>query len=188
MTVSSDLDKKLTLGDPDGPDEFIPTLGIVVPTFVDPRNDLVPSHAQGKFKRLQHHIPFKMRGNFRVSDWPDEYQRTVARTVRTDMEGYVQCHGISAGGLHCKARAVNRSHFCRNHGGALHPADKKISGMTLAPMSEDRIQNLDRVQKFMQGLNRIQRCLINVLTSSRVQFNSLVFQVFYFFPYWIWNQ
>jgi len=150
MSVSSDLDKGLTYGDADGPDIFVPTLGMEVPSFIDPRDDLIPSHAKNKFKRLTHHVPFQMRGKFMPEDWPEQYRHHVQ--ARTDMAGFVLCDGKNASGENCGSHAVNRSHFCRNHGGALHAADKKMSGMNIQPVPEDRNARLDRVQQFMQGL------------------------------------
>lgn len=154
MGVESDLDKSVTLGDADGPDVFIPELGREVPTFVDDREDLIPAHAKGKFKRLNHHVPFVMRGNFKPEDWPESYRKQAGQ-VRVDVAGHVLCSGVNKQGVICSSRAVNRSRFCRSHGGSLHPADKKISGSTMvgeSGMPMDRIKKLDRVQLFMQGI------------------------------------
>jgi hypothetical protein len=152
MTVVDDTIRGLTLGDPDGPLQFIDTLGQEVPTYLDPRLDLLPNNGkgEGKFKRVNYHVPFKLRGEFKVSDWPEAYRQTQSKP-RVDTEGFVLCAGISRGGGLCAANAVNRTHFCRNHGGALHPADKKISPKTLATIPEDRVDALDRPQQFMQG-------------------------------------
>lgn len=151
MRVESDLDKGTTLGDPDGPDQFVPELGLTVPTFVDPREDLIGDHARGKFKRLSHHVPFKLRGDFKFEDWPIEFRAKIAKP-RIDIEGFVICGGLNREGNLCRKKAQNRSVFCTNHGGGLHPADKKLSAMTIAPLDENRVARLDRVQKFMQGL------------------------------------
>jgi len=149
----NDTVKGVTLGDPDGPMRFIPQFGFEVPTYIDSREDLIPAHAKGKFKRLDFHVPFSYRGHFRPEVWPEQYRQHVQ--YRTDMAGYVMCEALSAStGERCKSRGVNRMQTCRNHG-ALHPADKKISGSTLvgdSGMPMDRINKLDRVQKFMQGL------------------------------------
>lgn len=153
MSVASDMDKGTTLGDADGPDRFVDSLGIEVPTFVDPRLDLVHPRRQ-KFKYLDYHVPFNMRGNFKPEDWPEAYREYVGQSVKTDLDGMVLCAAMSsrAGGDRCGTKAVNRVMFCRAHGGALHPADKKLSARTLNPMAPERIEKLDRVQKFMQGL------------------------------------
>lgn len=147
----SDTDKKVTLGDPDGPDKFIDYLGMTVPTYIDPREDLLPP-AQGRntYKRVNHHVPFKMRNEFVFDDWPEEYKAKVAGTVKLNLEGFVMCHGITKEKKPCSKRAVNRTHFCRNHGGALHPADKKLSANNIIQIPE-RAAQLDRVQQFCQG-------------------------------------
>jgi hypothetical protein len=150
MTAMSDLDKGTTYGEADGPIIHVVTLGMDVPSFLNPREDLIPEHSKGKFKRLSYHVPFTMRGKFRVEDWPEQFAAHV--DYRVDMGGYVLCNGTNREGIICGSQAVNRSQFCRNHGGALHPADKKMSGMSIAPIPQDRVNAIDRVQKFMQGL------------------------------------
>lgn len=151
MTVIDDTIKGLTLGDPDGPPRFIETLGREVPTYIDPRDDLKASGEKpGTFKRLNYHVPFALRGDFKPEDWPDEFRLKAGR-VRVDAEGYVLCTMTNAAGGLCGNKAVNRTMMCRNHGGALHRSDKKMSNKTLAPMGEERIEKMDRVQKFMQG-------------------------------------
>ena len=161
--VASDLDKGTTAGDADGPPRWVDELGREVPTFIDPRLDLVAQyHGREKaFQRLSHHVPFKMRGTFMPEDWPTKYRESLegdrGEGYRVDDAGFVLCNGVNRGearrngGKRCKSRAVNRSMFCGAHGGTLHPADRKISAMSVAPLPPDRIDNLDRVQKFMQG-------------------------------------
>lgn len=147
-TVKSDLDKKVTYGDADGPDCFVEQLGIVVPTFINPRNDLIPEKA--KFcKRVNHHIPFKMRGFFKAEDWPEEYRKTIS--WRQDDNGFILCDGVIKNGNSCASKAVNRTRYCRNHGGGLHPLDKKISIKNVVEVPQDRIAQLTRVQRFLQG-------------------------------------
>lgn len=149
MSVESDLDKKVTFGDADGPDVFVDQLGLVVPTFIDPRVDLLPGRSLNSFKRVSHHIPFKMRGHFKAEDWPEEYKDKVEFFVND--EGYVLCAGISQSGQGCRSKAANRTQYCRNHGGGLHPLDKKISTESTVAVPEERIRGLDRPQRFMQG-------------------------------------
>lgn len=149
MAVKSDLDKQLTLGDADGPDVFVPELGMIVPTFIDPRTDLIPPKSDFIRKTLMHHVPFKMRSIFRPEDWPEDYEKT--QMYRTNSDGYVLCGSNKLGGGQCALVAVNRSRFCHAHGGALHRADKKMSGMNVAPVPAERLAQLDRVQLFMQG-------------------------------------
>jgi hypothetical protein len=151
MTVIDDTIKGLTLGDPDGPLRFVDSLGREVPTYIDPRDDLkAKGEKPGTFKRLNYHVPFQLRGDFKPSQWPKAYAASVP-DPRTDIEGFVLCTARSAHGGLCSNKAVNRTHFCRNHGGALHRADKKMSNKTIAPMGKERVENMDRVQKFMQG-------------------------------------
>ena len=148
MGVESDLDKKVTYGDADGPDKFVDQLGIVVPTFLDPRNDLIPPKARAH-KRVNHHIPFKMRGFFKPHEWPSEYRNTITWSV--DTEGFVLCAATNKAGNGCANKAVNRTQFCRNHGGGLHPLDKKITMQNVIEVPPDRIAQLTRAQRFMQG-------------------------------------
>lgn len=163
--VASDLDKGVTFGDADGPDTFIPQLGIIVPTFTDPRNDLI--RGVGKhFKRVSHHIPFKMRGFFKLSDWPEEYRNQLSLDgidTKVTEEGFVICGGTSywgrglgknkpaEQGRPCRSKAVNRTRYCRAHGGGLHPLDKKMSAKSIIAPPENRVKALDRPQKFLQG-------------------------------------
>lgn len=148
MSVESDLDKKVTYGDADGPDLFMDQLGIIVPTFINPRNDLIPPKARAH-KRVSHHIPFKMRGFFKPHEWPSEYRDTI--TWNTDKEGFVLCNAINKAGNECANKAVNRTQFCRNHGGGLHPLDKKITMQNVIEVPQERIAQLTRAQRFMQG-------------------------------------
>lgn len=159
MSVESDLDKGVTFGEADGPDEFIQQLGIIVPTFIDPRNDLIIGSAK-YYKRVSHHIPFKMRGFFKPYDWPEEYRNSLVNSDGTyswkvDGEGFVLCAGIKTygkdAGNPCRAKAVNRTRFCRCHGGGLHPLDKKMSAKSVIAPPENRVKALDRPQKFLQG-------------------------------------
>lgn len=161
--VPSDLDKGTTAGDADGPGVWVEELGCEVPSFIDERLDLVAKwNGRDKaFQRLSHHVPFKLRGPFTPADWPHAHRMRMGQ-VRTDLAGFVLCTGINrgredrGGGKVCKSRAVNRTMFCGAHGGALHPADRKISAMSVAPLPPDRIENLDRVQKFMQGFIKLE--------------------------------
>src|ERR1700759_1047753 len=151
--MTSDLDKGTTLGDADGPYEFIPCLGQEVPTFIDPRHDLSDPRSVN-FKKLWFHVPFKMRGIYKPEQLPDIYKAQYASSIRVDLQGYVLCNEITANGENagkkCSARAKNRSGMCAAHGGGLHPADKKMSGETA--VIESRVDRLDRAQKVMQGL------------------------------------
>ena len=154
MTVS-DLDKGLTLGDADGEERWIPSLGMEVPTFINPRVDLIPDSSMGKFIYVDYHVPFALRGTYKPEDLPEGYRE--AYQFKTDIDGFVICTGKTRENLPCASRATNRSRFCRNHGGALHPADKKISGKTLGHIDEERVAKMDRVQQFMQGMITVEQ-------------------------------
>ena len=171
MTVLDDTVKGTTMGDPDGPTRFEESLDCEVPTFLDPRKDLIPSgRGFGSHKRLDYHVPFAMRGEFRPEQWPKTFRNKIGPSLRTTADGFVLCTAFSKrNNGPCGNKAVNRTVFCRNHGGALHPADKKLSGQTLAPMPEDRIENLDRVQKFMQGFLSVEELDDDEITNSFVR-------------------
>lgn len=177
--VIDDTIKGTTLGDPDGPLRFIPEFDAKVPTYLDRRLDLVLDMAvEKRSQRLDYHVPYKLRGDFKYFDWPKRYRQELEELYPDDYgdgdgidsldgadrindAGYVMCAGIvknskakygSVVGGKCRRKAVNRNRFCGAHGGALHLADKKISNRTLAPIDTKRVEKLDRVQKFMQGL------------------------------------
>lgn len=154
MTVVDDTQKGTTLGDPDGPMRFIDQFGFEVPTFINPRLDLASKDPRGEnaVMRLDYHVPFAKRGKFKINDWPEEYAQRNLRH-RIDLEGFVLCMGINKGsGLPCSRQATNRTHFCSNHGGGLHLADKKLSSLTSERnIPQDRVDRLDRPQQFMQG-------------------------------------
>lgn len=143
-----------TMGDPDGPDRYVDYLDETVPTFIDPRLDLVSPRTRNDPK-LDVHIPFKKRGIYKAEWLPEEYFERNRGSIKVDLEGYVICGGsvpTGDGGFRpCAARARNRCGFCNRHGGALHPADKKMSAQNIVAVPEDRVEKLDRVQKFMQG-------------------------------------
>lgn len=131
---------------------FIETFGFEVPTFIDPRLDLknLSPRSENGAKRVDYHVPFSKRGKFKIHDWPEDYAKRNARQ-RIDLEGFVLCNGINNAGLPCARVAVNRTHFCAAHGGALHLADKKLSIETNVNFPEGRIEAMDRPQQFMQG-------------------------------------
>lgn len=156
--VPSDLDKNVTFGEADGPDKYIAALDMIVPTFIDPRHDLIKEGMVRQFRRVDYHIPFRMRGFFKLSDWTAEYRealRAEGLELKTTSEGLVVCCGVKVyrkdAGLPCRSRAVNRTPFCRAHGGGLHPLDKKMSAKSIIPPPENRVKALDRPQKFLQG-------------------------------------
>lgn len=164
---TKDVVKKVTLGDPDGEAEYVESLDLIVPTFVNPRRDLLPPNPNSRgVPRLKYHVPFQMRGPYKLSDLPSDWASIVETFARTTSDGYVICegeiekgtkgrNGIEPEDRECDARAVNRSMFCAMHGGALHPADKKMSDRTNVNVPE-RVAKLDRVQKVLQGFIKIE--------------------------------
>jgi hypothetical protein len=174
IVKQDDTVKGVTMGDPDGPFRFIETLGCEVPTYIDPRLDLIAVRVKpGTFKHLDYHVPFQLRADFRPEQWPLAYYQKVRGSVRVNAEGLALCSAIAkATGTLCQGKAVNRTHFCRNHGGSLHPADKKLSVRTLGgadgvPM--ERVERLDRVQKFMQGFLGVEELDDDELTGNFVR-------------------
>lgn len=156
----------VTMGDPDGPPQFIVSLDQEVGTFTDPRQDL-KTISRKTVPTLMYHVPYSKRGIYKPEWLPEEYRVAIKGSIRTDLDGFVICAGVSrfdptasrsdpakymGAPRPCAARAVNRCGFCRHHGGALHPLDKKMSAQSSVPLPADRVAQLDRVQKFMQGL------------------------------------
>lgn len=159
-TTQYDTHKKLTMGDPDGPLAFVASLGMEVPTYIDPREDLIgPDVKKGTFKRLTYHVPFKLRGIYKPEWLPHEYGEHMGKAgeIRTNLSGHVMCSAESkASGGPCGNLAVNRTNVCRNHGGALHPADRKMSAENFTPAPEGRVEALTRPQQFMQGFLKVE--------------------------------
>lgn len=151
------------MGIPDGPHLYVPELGLEVPTYINPRKDLIPKKAWA-FKRISHHIPFNMRGVYKPQWLPPRHYAMYGHQYRIDLQGYAMCAGrriwtddnrkSDNPTVPCSHRAVNRTPFCPNHGGALHPADKALSSknLSISKVEPERIEKLDRVQKFMSGL------------------------------------
>ena len=153
MTIASDIEKGTTVGEPDGPFRFIAEFGMDVPTYLDPRHDL--KHPKSRIKCLDYHVPFKMRGNYAPDQLPEDVYNQRRGRIKINFEGYVLCTANNVDGFPCDKRAVNRSLYCTVHGGALHPLDKKMTPQTYSVSQndsiQDRIEKLDRVQRFMQG-------------------------------------
>lgn len=123
-------------GRADGPVEFIRTLGMEVPTFLDARKDLMPK-TQAHRDTLMYHVPPPLRGPYRFS--------IVGEDVNE--QGYAVCMGLSFNGKRehltgendfkdCTVRAVNRSGYCLTHGGALHPLDKIVMDWASKPREQ----------------------------------------------------
>lgn len=153
MTTYLQRDLDLCAGEPDGELVFIDLIGFDVPSYIDPRYDLiVPGQVKGK-PHLNHHVPFKMRGPFKVSDLPD----SDLWTHETNEEDQCVCSGKRKDGLPCRSAAYNRSEFCGTHGGAVHPADRQIKnlGDGIVP-DASKVRKLDRAQKVSMGLIKVE--------------------------------
>lgn len=148
--LQKDIDE--CAGEPDGELVFIDMIGFEVPSYVDPRYDLIaPGQVRGQ-DRLSHHVPFNFRGPFQPRDLPDP----DFFMGETNAEGNAVCTGKRKDGMPCRAEAMNRSPFCGNHGGQLHPADKKITqihkDVTVDPI---KVRKMDRAQKVINGLIKV---------------------------------
>lgn len=145
--LQSDLDQ--IAAPPDGDEVYIDFLGFSVPSFVDPRYDLVQPGNVKDNKRLGHHVPLALRGPFRPDDLPER----SLWTGEINEEGYCVCTGRRKDGLPCRADAINRSQFCGHHGGALHPADKKMTKLPTGIFPDiAQARKLTRSQKVMMGI------------------------------------
>lgn len=140
------------MGEPDGPMKFIESLGIEVPTYIDPRVDLRPAKGP-KAPTLMYHVPWEFRGPYS----PEELANyDPEREYELNKNGATRCTAINSGaggdptsrsipGSHCARAAINRSPFCTSHGGALHPADKLFTRERGIVPSDTR--RLNRIQK-----------------------------------------
>lgn len=137
------------MGDPDGPMRFIKSLGMEVPTYIDPRDDLRSQYkAAGAHKSVDYHIPPNRRGPYKPNQLAD-YDPSAHYPIITDT-GNVRCGGLRSDGQICQKSAMNRTGFCSNHGGALHPADKLFAAdRGIMPSTPEK---LDRHQKVEMGI------------------------------------
>lgn len=166
VIVSNDGKKRAvepasTLGKCDGPYEYRPELDCEVPTYISPRKDLavIGKGAKTGVPTLKHHVPYCFRGPFKPEDLPKQYLDTIADQIKVDKDGIVLCTAILKGNhpqrkevRPCRAWASNRVLLCRNHGGALHPADKKITSKRPQVPDEEKQEQLTRVEKVIMGL------------------------------------
>lgn len=136
------------MGEPDGPMRYVPSLGMEVPTYVDPREDLkTTAHCRNSHKAVDYHIPRAMRGTYLPTELADYNAELLYSTGKNDL---VRCGGIRNAGYACQKLAMNRTGFCTNHGGALHPADKVFTmHRNILP---DDISTLSRLQKVTVGI------------------------------------
>lgn len=119
MTAISEADAKETtrfVGAPDGPMKWVDSLEMEVGTFIDPRKDLLPKNRQG-LVHVMYHVPEHLRGM---------YSDPVNGEEIHPLRGVCMCFGVSVSGNECQQPALNRSGYCAQHGGALHPLDKVL--------------------------------------------------------------
>lgn len=122
----------ILVGEPDGPEEFVPYLGRSVGTFLDPCDHLrLPKDSGTTW--LMHHVPRDQRGYYRPHDLPEAYlAANPGLGERVDQYGYVMCGSNTNAGHPCQRRAANLSGHCIAHGGKLHPLDKVQSELRTA--------------------------------------------------------
>ena len=102
------------LGKPDGPEVFVPEMGLEVGTFTQ-------THEK---PCLTWHVPLEMRGDFRPTDLANYKPE---RSYRTNAFGKVLCYAKTQADEYCQNKAVNRFPRCIKHGGSLHPLDKVVT-------------------------------------------------------------
>lgn len=153
LTTYLQRDLDLCAGEPDGELVFIDLIGFEVPSYIDPRYDLVqPGQIKGR-PHLSHHVPFAMRGPFEIRDLPDP----ELWTGEVNEEHKCVCAGKKKDGLPCRQVAYNRSQFCGHHGGALHPADRQIKNLADGIVPDvSKVKKLDRAQKVAMGLIKVE--------------------------------
>lgn len=139
------------MGEPDGPMRFVKSLGMEVPTFISPRDDLRTQYRNAKaHKNVDYHIPISKRGTYRpesLADYDPELDYPATET------GMVRCGALMQRGRICQKAARNRTGFCSNHGGALHPADKLfISERGIMPSD---VTKMSRMQMVEMGIIKV---------------------------------
>ena len=144
----------LYMGDPDGPLRFIKSLGMEVPTYISPRIDLQTQYrSAGAHVCVDYHIPPDCRGVYvptQLADYdPDtHYPLTDKHKVR--------CGGLKPDGQICQKAARNRTGFCSNHGGSLHPADKLFaSERGIMPSDPTKLTRLQKVEMGMIAVREL---------------------------------
>lgn len=142
------------MGEPDGPMRFVKSLGMEVPTFISPRDDLRTQYRNAKaHKNVDYHIPISKRGVYRpesLADYDPDFDYSVTDT------GMVRCGGIMQRGKICQKSARNHTGFCSNHGGALHPADKLfISERGIMPSDVTRMTRMQMVEMGIIKVNEL---------------------------------
>lgn len=135
----------LYMGEPDGPMRFIKSLGMEVPTYVDPREDLKSQYrSAAAHVHIDYHVPVSKRGPYIPSQLADYDPNTGYPLTSTQK---VRCGGLKPDGQICQKSAMNRTGFCTNHGGALHPADKLFSSERgIMPTHPSQLNRLQKVE------------------------------------------
>lgn len=133
------------MGEPDGPMRWIKSLGMEVPTYIDPRNDLKSTYKSASAHvSIDYHVPPRFRGPY-VPQGLADYD--PAKHYPLTQTGKVRCGGIRADGIICQKAAQNRTPYCTNHGGALHPADKLFSSdRGVMPSTPEKLSRLQKVE------------------------------------------
>lgn len=154
--------EKQYVGRPDGPPEFKEELGMEVPTFIDPREDLRLPKDSG-MTWVMYHIPREKRGYYRPDDYPEPYRKSHAgllEDARVDDYGFLMCSGRTNAGTACQRRAVNFTWKCQAHGGKLHPLDKVVDPrrnvetnpqVQRATTTAATLERMTRWQKLLSG-------------------------------------
>lgn len=140
------------MGAVDGPMVFVESLQREVPSYIDPRKDLLTGSAT--FKSLNYHVPLMFRGNYRP---PDLRNYDPDKIYPIGAEGVARCYGHRADGKPCSRGARNLSGYCPAHGGALHPADR------LYYPSDPKMKTPD-----LTGLNRLQLVVVGAIKISEL--------------------
>lgn len=133
------------MGEPDGPMRFVKSLGMEVPTYIDPRTDLKSQYRSASAHvSIDYHVPVSMRGPYipaQLADYDEYADYSLTKS------GKVRCGGLKMAGQICQKSAVNRTGFCTNHGGALHPADKLFSSERgIMPTNPSQLNRLQKVE------------------------------------------
>lgn len=173
-TAGENTQQRDTVGKPDGPMEYIPQMGIEVPTFLDPCEHMRLPKDSG-MSWLMYHVPMAYRGYYRLEQLHEQYRAENSdqlSRVRTTNEGFVLCDATTNQGTGCRRRAVNYSGWCQAHGGKLHPLDKVVDprrtgmlrdqlGIGAEPgpgnvTSEATLARMTRWQKLLSGVIKVE--------------------------------
>lgn len=154
------------MGDPDGPMRFIKSLGLEVPTYINDRVDLKTQYRTASAHiSIDYHVPPAMRGPYlpiELADYDPDIQYPLTRTLK------VRCGGLKPDGQICQKSAMNRTGFCTNHGGALHPADKMFSSER-GIMPSAGVASLSRLQMVEMDIIPVRELTDEEITKQQVR-------------------